>query len=111
MSRPAASKVTRMKVVNTETDIAVLQVQYKNLDNKVEELRTDMREVRDSIQETSENTHTLIKQFQADNIKAHKEMSMEISGLQKWRWMLMGAGVALGALGWPVVASLFGIGA
>jgi len=38
--------------------------------------------------------------------EAHKSMSDKISALEKWRWMMMGAGVVLGTLGYDTVAKL-----
>jgi hypothetical protein len=33
-------------------------------------------------------------------------MSDKISALEKWRWMMMGAGIVLGTLGYDTVAKL-----
>ncbi len=92
-----------------ETEIAVLQVQFKNLDEKVDELKTDMKDMRDDMQKQTESTHSLLKGFQDANVSAHKDMASKISALEKWRWMLMGAGVVIGALGWPAIAKLLGM--
>ena len=93
----------------TETEVAVLQVQYKNLDEKVDELKTDMKDLRDDMKAQTESTHVLIKGFQDSNVSAHKDMASKISSLEKWRWMLMGAGVVIGALGWPAVSKILGM--
>lgn len=93
----------------TETEVAVLQVQYKNLDEKVDELKSDMKDLRDDMKTQTESTHALIRGFQDSNVSAHKDMASKISSLEKWRWMLMGAGVVIGALGWPAVAKLLGM--
>lgn len=93
----------------TETDIAVLQIQFKNLDEKVDELKVDMKEMRVEIQDQTNSTHDLLKGFQQSNVTAHNEMSKKISALEKWRWMLMGAGVVIGALGWPALAKILGM--
>jgi hypothetical protein len=37
---------------------------------------------------------------------AHKAMSEKINSLEKWRWMLMGAGVILGSIGFDSIARL-----
>lgn len=93
----------------TETDIAVLQIQFKNLDEKVDELKVDMKEMRVEIQDQTNSTHDLLKGFQQSNVTAHNEMAKKISALEKWRWMLMGAGVVIGALGWPALAKILGM--
>jgi hypothetical protein len=33
-------------------------------------------------------------------------MAEKISSLEKWRWMLMGAGIVIGSLGYDTVAKL-----
>jgi hypothetical protein len=37
---------------------------------------------------------------------AHKSMSDKISALEKWRWMMMGAGIVLGSLGYDTISNL-----
>jgi predicted nucleic acid-binding Zn-ribbon protein len=90
-----------------ETDIAVLQVRFTNLDEKIDDLKSDISDIREEIKDTSEKSMTLIKEFQADNIKSHKEMSSKISNLEKWRWMIMGAGLVIGSLGSFVLSIVF----
>ncbi len=93
----------------TETEIAVLQVQYKNLDEKFDDLKTGLKDLRDHIDSHMETTHTMIKDFQTENKKQHDEVNKKVNALEKWRWMLMGAGILAGALGWPALSSLLGI--
>ena len=57
----------------------------------------------------TESTQELIKGFQEANVKSHSEMSDKISSLEKWRWMIMGAGVVLGSLGFEAASKLFGM--
>jgi hypothetical protein len=82
-----------------ETDIAVLQVKFANIDEKISEIKSDLANIRDDIKESSENSSALIKEFQADNVKAHEKMASKISSLERWKWMIMGAGVIIGFLG------------
>jgi predicted nucleic acid-binding Zn-ribbon protein len=103
------SPVTQRQLLEIETDVAVLYERHKNLDGKVDELKLDLKEVRDSITATSESTQSMLQNFQKDNIKSHKEMTSKITALEKWRWMLMGAGLVIGALGWPVIEKLLGM--
>lgn len=95
--------------VKTETDVAVLQVQYQNLTTKVDELKTDLKGLGVSMEKQSEATMNAIDAFQEDNQKAHKEVSDKISSLEKWRWTIMGAGMAAGALGWPLIQKILGL--
>jgi hypothetical protein len=41
-----------------------------------------------------------------EDIIAHKELGTKVSALEKWRWMMMGAGIVLGSLGFDMVAKL-----
>ena len=93
----------------TETGIAVLQVQYQNIDQKVGDLKTDLKELRDHIDTHMEITNAMIKDFQTENKKQHDEVNKKVNALEKWRWMLMGAGVLAGALGWPALSNLLGM--
>ena len=41
-----------------------------------------------------------------EDIIAHKELASKVSQLEKWRWMLMGAGIVLGSFGFDAIAKL-----
>lgn len=105
MAQP--SSVTQLK--QTETEIAVLQVQYSHINEKVDELKTGLKDLSTHIDNHMNDTHTLIREFQDDNKKQHEDVNKKISALEKWRWMLMGAGVFAGALGWPTLEKLLGL--
>lgn len=100
-----SSSIQQLK--QAETEIAVLQVRFTNLDEKIDDLKADVNGIRDEIKESSEKATILIKDFQADNITSHKEMSTKISELEKWRWMLIGAGLVIGSLGSFVIGIIF----
>ena len=93
----------------TETEIAVLQVQYQNIDEKVGELKSGLKDLRDHIDNHMTTTHDMIKEFQTENKKQHDEVNKKVNALEKWRWMLMGAGILAGALGWPALSKLLGM--
>lgn len=94
--------------ISTETEVAVLQVQYKNLDEKVEELKDEMKDMRGSLEKHSAEHTGMMKEMTQQAKEAHSELSKKISALEKWRWMLMGAGVVIGALGWPAIGKILG---
>ena len=100
---------TVQKLKETETEIAVLQVQYSHLNEKVDDVKTGLKDLSTHIDNHMEETHKLIKEFQTDNKTQHDDVNKKISALEKWRWMLMGAGVLAGALGWPVMSKLLGM--
>jgi len=98
---------TRALSVNTsDTDIAVLQVQVNNIETKINELKDDLKEVHECLDKNAEETHKLIKELQTSNDSSHKSLSEKISALEKWRWMLMGAGIVVGSMGFDTVAKL-----
>ena len=41
--------------------------------------------------------------FQKSNQASHDEMAVKITALERWRWMLIGAGMVAGTLGYSVV--------
>ena len=82
-----------------ETDIAVLQTEFKNLDAKFADIKEDVSNLGIKIDIYAESTHTLLKEFQSENQEQHAIVEEKIQSLEKWRWMIMGAGMGLGALG------------
>lgn len=105
MAQPSAVQ----KLKQTETEVAVLQVQYSYLNEKVDDLKTGLKDLTTHIDNHMDETNRLIKEFQEENKKQHDEVNEKVASLEKWRWMLMGAGVLAGALGWPTVSSLLGM--
>jgi len=99
----STSKAVKMQ---PETEIAVLQVQVKNIEDKIGELKVDLKDVSDSIDRQAANTNAILKDMKDVSTTAHKAMSEKINSLEKWRWMLMGAGVILGSIGFDSIARL-----
>jgi chromosome segregation ATPase len=95
-----------IKMPKTETEIAVLQVQVQNIENDISEIKTDIKEVTSSIAKNNEDTHKFLKEMKDASSNAHKSMSDKISALEKWRWMMMGAGIVLGSLGYDTISNL-----
>jgi uncharacterized coiled-coil DUF342 family protein len=93
----------------TETDIAVLQVQYSNLTEKVDDLKTGLREMRDIINENNTSTQELLTRFQHENAVAHADTNKKITALEKWKWMIMGGGMLLGVVAEPMVFKVLGL--
>lgn len=104
------TSVTHLKPARkakTETEIAVLQVQVQNLDEKMDELKVELKEMRVSMDKGSEETLNLIKEVQTSNLEQHSQLAEKVSTLEKWRWMLMGAAALAGAMGWQTIETLF----
>jgi predicted RNase H-like nuclease (RuvC/YqgF family) len=99
----AASKAPKMQ---PETEIALLQFQVKALEEKIVDLKLDLKTLHDAIEANAEETRTMLKTMREQDVKEHGELASKISALEKWRWMLMGAGIVIGSLGFPTVSSL-----
>ena len=104
-----AQASTVQKIKETETEIAVLQVQYGYLNEKMDDIKTDLKDLRSHIDISATATQQLITTFQEENKAQHDKVEKKVSALEKWKWMLMGAGVLAGALGFPIIEKLLGI--
>lgn len=104
-----AQASTVQKIKETETEIAVLQVQYGYLNEKMDDIKADLRDLRSHIDVSATATQKLITNFQEENKEQHAKVEKKVSALEKWRWMLMGAGILAGALGFPIVEKLLGM--
>jgi len=97
------SKVAKMQ---PETEIAVLQIQVKTLEEKIGELKVDLKSLHDAIISNAEETRQMLKSMREQDVKEHGELASKISVLEKWRWMMMGAGIIIGSLGFPTVSAI-----
>jgi len=95
-----------IKMPKTETEIAVLQIQVQNITNDISEIKADIKDVNICMAKNNEDTHQLLKEMKEASANAHKSMSDKVSALEKWRWMMMGAGVVIGSLGFDSIAKL-----
>ena len=99
----ATSKATKMQ---PETEIAVLQIQVKNLEEKIGELKVDLKALYDAVESNAEETRQMLKTMREQDVKEHGELASKISVLEKWRWMMMGAGIIIGSMGFPTVSAM-----
>jgi uncharacterized protein YigA (DUF484 family) len=101
----STTKTIRMPT-KTETEVAVLQVQVDDIKSDISEIKTDIKGLNATLAKNNDSTHSLLKEMQEASTTAHKSMSDKINTLEKWRWMMMGAGIVLGTLGYDTVAKL-----
>jgi len=94
------------KAQEVETESEVLQVQVNNIETKTNDIKDNLKQVHDCVHANAEETQRLIKELQESNEKSHKALSDKVTALEKWRWMLMGAGVVIGSMGFDSVAKL-----
>jgi hypothetical protein len=106
MSVNAATK----RVEQAETEIAVLRVRFDNLDEKMDELKVEVKDLHECLDRNMDETKIILKEFQDNNKKSHDELAEKINGMEKIKWMLMGAAAVLGATGVEAVKMIFGMG-
>lgn len=104
-----AQSSTVQQIKQTETEIAVLQVQYGYLNEKMDDIKTDLKDLRSHIDGHAAAAQQLITNFQEENKEQHEKVEKKVSALEKWRWMLMGAGILAGAIGFPFIEKLLGM--
>jgi septation ring formation regulator EzrA len=105
-----AQSATVVKLTKSnETEIAVLQVQFTNLNEKVDDLKLDLKDVSDSIDRHMGSITQSFNEFKADNKEQHQIVEDKISNLEKWRYTIMGGAAALGALGFHLILKLMNI--
>ena len=89
----------RKRFEQTVTDVAVLQLEVNNLHEKVDELKIDVRDLHDCLDRNMNETREFLERFQAESNRQHGELADKVSGIEKIKWMLMGAAAILGATG------------
>ncbi len=100
------SRTINMPAQTTKTEIAVLQVQVKNIEQDVSEIKSSIKEMHECLDRNATETRDMLKEMREEDTKAHKELGSKISALEKWRWMMMGAGIVIGSLGFETIAKL-----
>ncbi len=100
------SRTINMPAQTTKTEIAVLQVQVKNIEQDVSEIKSSIKEMHECLDRNATETRDMLKEMREEDNKAHKELGSKISALEKWRWMMMGAGIVIGSLGFETIAKL-----
>jgi RecB family endonuclease NucS len=78
----------------------------KNIEDKIGEIKVDLKAIHECIDANAEETRQMLKSMREQDLKEHSELAGKISVLEKWRWMMMGAGVIVSSLGFNTVASL-----
>jgi septation ring formation regulator EzrA len=100
------TKTIKMPAQTTKTEIAVLQVQVQNIEQDVSEIKSSLKDMHECLDRNAEETRELLTNMRNEDVAAHKELGSKVSALEKWRWMMMGAGIVIGSLGFDTVAKL-----
>jgi FtsZ-binding cell division protein ZapB len=94
-----AATMRAKKLEQTVTDVAILQLEVENLHEKVDDLKTDVKDLHECLDRNMNETRLFLKEFQEESNKQHEELSEKVSSFEKIKWMLMGAAALLGATG------------
>ncbi len=100
------TRTIKMPAQTTKTEIAVLQVQVQNIEQDVSEIKSSLKDMHECLDRNAEETRELLTNMRNEDVAAHKELGSKVSALEKWRWMMMGAGIVIGSLGFDTVAKL-----
>lgn len=101
---PNTQSARMCKVHKTETDIAILQVQVKNIEDRVGAINNQIRDVVHTIDGNHNAVEAMLKGMKTDNEVGYGKLSEKITALEKWRWMMMGAGIVIGSLGFETLS-------
>jgi len=101
-----ATSTNKLDKMQPETEIAVLQFQVKNLEEKIGELKVDLKALHDAIEANADETRRMLKSMREQDVREHSELAGKISVLEKWRWMMMGAGIIIGSIGFPTLSAI-----
>lgn len=101
--------IAAKRVEQAETEIAVLRVRFDNLDEKMDELKTEVKDLHECVDRNMEETKVILKEYQEYNKKSHDELSEKISNIEKIKWMLLGAAAVAGATGVEAIRMIFGM--
>jgi DNA repair exonuclease SbcCD ATPase subunit len=92
--------------VQTQTDIAVLQVHVETIQHSITDLKADIKEIHTGMEKNMQEMKQSLLAIQSSAVDEHRKLSEKISSLEKWRYMIMGAGIVLGAVGFNTFSSV-----
>lgn len=101
------AKAQRAKSSKLDTEVAVLQVRVGNVEEKFNDIKEDLKAVDMKLDKNAEETTRILKELHEGNQESHDKLDKKISALEKWRWMMMGAGFVIGYLGFDALGKLF----
>jgi len=83
--------------------IAVLETEFKNLKDDLKDIRVDVKEMSTALVEKLDEMEKGAK-------AAHKDLGERLEVIERWRWWLMGVGVAVGYIAshFKTIQSVFG---
>lgn len=89
-----------------DTEVAVLQVRVSNVEEKFTEIKDDFKTLHEAIKQNAFEHKSMLETIKTEARSAHEKLERKISALEKWRWMLAGAGIVIGAMGFEYISKL-----
>jgi hypothetical protein len=99
--------------------VGVLEVKVQHIDEKIDDIKVDIKEVHDCLDRTGEDLKTQLSSMHNESCRQHNELAAKISEMEKSKDKLMlygaigaafvaGAGWS-GAINFPMVLKFFGL--
>lgn len=82
-----------------ETDVAVLQVRFTNLDEKVADIRVTLGDIQEDIEDMSDKSATKMDSVITKMDTMNDNLSNRIVALERLKWMGIGAIFVVSAFG------------
>ena len=80
--------------------ISVVEVQVINLDEKLDEIKVDVKDMHDCLDRTGTDLKTTLKEMHNESCRQHTELAAKIDELEKfktkWTYMVAGAIAVVG---------------
>ena len=88
-------------MATTVERLGVVETKVENLNEKLDELKIDVKEMHDCLDKTRDGLTEKLNEMYDASCTQHSQLAKEISALksQRDKWVWLGAG-ALAALGW-----------
>lgn len=80
--------------------VSVVEVQITNLDEKLDEIKVDVKEMHDCLDRTGADLKITLKEMHDESCRQHNELAGKIGELEKfktkWTYMIAGAIAVIG---------------
>jgi len=88
------------EMTTTVERLSIVETKVENLDSKLDDLKSDVKEMHDCLDRTGDSLHMALKEMTKSSSAAHDDLAKKISDLEKFKtkWMyLITGGIAVAA--------------
>lgn len=88
-------------LVTVPERVSVLETKVDNIEEKIDDLKADVKEMHDCLDNTRDILAAQLKELSVDSVKQHEDLGKKIKELEqfKQKWVYLSAG-AVASLGW-----------